>query len=98
MVFHGGAHFRVYAYSSIIISGIHYYATTNTEPHHSGSVHSKASVAKCHAHLLVILCFLTKNGPSPSIPGYVCYAQFVNLRHFEIAPCKLEVSNLRNYL
>ena len=27
----------------------------------------------------------------------LCSAQFVNLRNFEIAPCKLEISNLRNY-
>ena len=29
---------------------------------------------------------------------YICSAQFVNLRNFEIAPHKLEISNLRNYL
>ena len=33
---------------------------------------------------------------SPTL--YICSAQFVNLRNFEIAPRKLEISNLRNYL
>ena len=29
---------------------------------------------------------------------YICSAQFVNLRNFEIVPRKLEISNLHNYL
>ena len=29
---------------------------------------------------------------------YTCSAQFVNLRNFEIAPHKLEISKLHNYL